>query len=87
MRSATAPSYDSLSPRRLVTVLLPMLPGGCRDRVREAAEAAGFVCAFCESEAEARALLPETEIYFGPGIPLDGGADRLRWIALPSAGI
>ena len=87
MRSATAPSYDSLSPRRLVTVLLPMLPGVCRDRVREDAEAAGFVCAFCESEAEARALLPETEIYFGPGIPLDGGADRLRWIALPSAGI
>ena len=86
MRSVTEPSADSLSPRRLVTVLLPMLSGGCRDRVREAADAAGFACAFCESEAEAQALLPETEIYFGPGIPLDG-ADRLRWIALPSAGI
>lgn len=71
---------------RLLTVLIPMLSQAHREAIRSAAERAGFRCVFCQSQAEAMALLPDTEICFGPALPLDS-ARSLRWLALPSAGV
>ena len=79
-------AYFPKEPRRLLTVMIPSLAEEHRKHIRETAEASGFACAFCENEDEARAILPDTEVYFGPGFPLKGLAQRLRWIALPSAG-
>ncbi len=71
---------------RLLTVLIPMLSAAHRERIRARAEDLGFACEFCDTDAGALALLPETEILFGGALPL-GRADRLKWLALPSAGV
>ena len=58
-----------------------------RDRIRDAAQAAGLSCRFFESPEEALPEAGDAEVIFAHGISLIGSAPQLKWLATPFAGV
>ncbi len=72
--------------RKLIAAVHELTPEQ-RDRIREAAQAAGLSCCFFERPEEALPEAGGAEVIFAHGISLIGSAPRLKWLATPFAGV
>ncbi len=72
--------------RKLITAVKELTPAQ-RDRIREAAAAAGLTALFFESPAEALPEASDAEVIFADSTELAGAAPRLRWFCTPFAGV
>ncbi|MBO4838058.1 MAG: D-2-hydroxyacid dehydrogenase [Lachnospiraceae bacterium] len=79
-------SPEGKTERKLITAVHE-LNAEQRDRIRDAAQAAGLSCRFFESPEEALPEAGDAEVIFAHGISLIGSAPQLKWLATPFAGV
>jgi len=70
-----------------LVVAVSVLERELREKIRSAAEAAGWTAVFCESDEEAIPHLADAEVLLGQSAVLTRKAPALRWVCTPSAGI